>query len=138
MIDSVLIDPETFQGMIFKGARERKKYVEGQNVPDDEKEQQHKDGVPVWTVELTVQTWRVDRSGRHQSRDIKVNVPSPDNPADRFEWGTPVRLEGLTFGVTAKREKCQCGQSSGYILWLTANSIEAAANARKSHVASAA
>jgi hypothetical protein len=123
MIDSVKVAPDTFESAIFLGSEERKEYVEGGNIPHDQKKQQiNKDGVPVWTLKLYVTTWR------GLERQVKVNVPSPNNPADQFSKGELVELSGVEFGVTPKRE------GGGYILWLKADRIESAAG-RKSAAA---
>jgi hypothetical protein len=112
VIDSVKVDPRTFDSVIFLGSEERKEYVEGQNIPHNQKKQKYnKDGVPVWSVKLYATTWR------GLERQVKVNVASPDDPAERFSKGELVTLSDVEFGVTPKRE------GGGYTVWLNAGGI---------------
>ena len=109
MIDSVKVDASTFDSVIFLGSEERKEYVEGQNIPHNQKKQQYtKDGVPIWTLKLYVTTWR------GLERQVKVNVAAEVDPGERFAKGELVTLSGIEFGVTPKRE------GTGYIIWLKA------------------
>lgn len=126
MIDSVKVDAGTFDSVIFLGSEERKEFVEGGNIPHNQKKQQvTKEGVPVWTVKLYATTWR------GLERQVKVNVPARENPGDRLGKGELVTLSDVEFGVTPKRE------GGGYIVWLRAGSIEPATG-RKSAAVSAA
>jgi hypothetical protein len=113
VIDSVKVDPHTFDSVIFLGSEERKEYVEGQNIPHNQKKQKYnKDGVPVWSVKLYATTWR------GLERQVKVNVASPDDPAERLSKGELVALSDVEFGVTPKRE------GGGYTVWLNAGGIQ--------------
>jgi hypothetical protein len=115
VIDSVKVDPGTFESVIFLGSEERKEYVEGQNIPHNEKKQQYtKDGVPIWTLKLYVTTWR------GLERQVKVNVAAADDPAEQFAKGELVTLSDIEFGVTPKRE------GNGYVIWLKAGAVESA------------
>jgi len=116
MFNSVKVDPSSFTTLIYLQSFERKEYVEGGNVPDDQKPQKrNKDGVPVWTVELTAVPWR----GR--SRTIRVNVASNDDPSDRLSAGELVQLVDAEFGVTPKD-----GNDGGYSIWMIAQGVEPA------------
>lgn len=133
MFNSVKVDPANFQAMAFCQSRPRKEFVEGENIPDDQKAQKHtKDGVPVWTVEVTA----VPAAG--YTRTIRVNVPSEIDPAERFQPLEQVVLSDMEYGVAARRNKCELCGNSGYSLWMTAGSIEPATATRPHTVSSVA
>ena len=115
MINSVKVDPATFKGLVFLQSFERKEFVQGANIPNEQKQQKRtKDGVPVWTVELSA------IPARGMSRTIRVNLPSPEDPGQRFEAGSQVQLVDMEFGVTPKRD------NSGFTIWMTAGGIDPA------------
>lgn len=128
VIDSVKVDAATFDSVIFLGSEERKEYVDGQNIPHNQKKQQYtKDGVPVWTIKVYATTWR------GLERQVKINVPAQTDPGERFSKGELVTLSNIEFGVTPKRE------GNGYIIWLRAGNIEpATAGARRPSAAAVA
>jgi hypothetical protein len=113
MIDSVRVAPDTFASLTFLGSSERKEFVQGQNIPYNQKKQQVKDGVPVWTVQLAVSTWR----NAQRARVIKVNIPCQEDPGQRFGTGELVELQNAVYGVTPNRE------GNGYAIWMTAEGI---------------
>lgn len=113
MIDSWKVDPSTFDSVIFLGSEERKEYVEGRNIPHNEKKQQYsKDGVPIWTLKLYVTTWR------GLERQTKVNIAAEEDPGERFAKGELVALTDMEAGVTPKRE------GGGFVTWMKAGGIE--------------
>jgi hypothetical protein len=113
MLDNWLIDADTFASITFLGATERKEFVEDKNIPYNNRPQKrNKDNVPVWTVTLAVADWR----GR--GTVMKLNMPSPQNPADSIGAGEKVELVRPVAGVTPKRE------GNGYIVWMTADDIK--------------
>jgi hypothetical protein len=118
VIDSVKVAPETFDSLIFLGSEEKKEYVEGQNIPRDQKHQQldKATGLPLWSVKLYVTTWR------GLERQVKVNVPAAEDPAERFAKGELVALWDAEAGVTPKRE------GNGYTIWMKAARIDVAAD----------
>jgi hypothetical protein len=129
MINSVLVDPATFKSVIFMGSEQRKQYVEGGNVPHDEKPQQRDKatGLPVWRCRLDVVPWR----GRPEGFTMRVNVVSEHDPADRFIRGQEVELKDMEYGFTPKDE------GGGLIIWLRAGGIESVGTtASKSHAVS--
>lgn len=115
MFDSVKVDPATFASVIFLGSEERKEFVEGQNIPHNQKRQATtKEGVPVWTLKLYAENWR------GLERQLKVNVAMADDPAERFGRGEPVTLSDVEYGVTPKRE------GNGFVVWFRAGTVKSA------------
>ncbi|GAA5158205.1 hypothetical protein GCM10023321_37680 [Pseudonocardia eucalypti] len=118
MFDTVRVSPDTFQSVMFMSSQPRKEFTRDRNVRDEDKPQKcTKDGVPLWSVQVAVVTWR------GKSELLMVTVPLSDDPATTFTTGDPVTLPGLVFGVTAKRE-------GGFVTWCSADDVRLAASAR--------
>lgn len=125
VFDTVKVAPETFKSVMFMAASARKEYVQGSRMRDEDKPQKRTaDGVPLWSVQIAAINWR------GKSELIGVTVPMHDSPAEKFQAGDPVRLTGLVFGVTAKRD------GGGYVTWCSADGVDPANAAPKAAAAS--
>lgn len=115
MLDTVKVGADTFKSVMFMSATARKEFVQGSRVRDEDKPQKRTaDGMPLWSVQVAAINWR------GKSELVSVTVPTHDNPADKFQAGDPVRLSGLVFGVTAKRD------GGGFVTWCSADGIDPA------------
>ena len=115
MLNTVKVAPETFRSVLFMGSAERKEFTED-NRPNRDKPQKRdkQTGLPVWSVQVAAIDWR------GTSNLLTVGVPLADDPAGKFTPGQPVELDGLTFGVTPKRN------GGGYTTWQSADGINPA------------
>ncbi len=123
MLDTVRVAADTFSSMVFMGSQERKEFTRDNRPQVDKAQKRNIDGVPLWSVQIAVVNWR----GTPQL--LGVTIPMFDSPADKFTVGQPVRLTGLVFGVTPKRD-------SGFVTWCSADDMAVVqANARPAAVA---
>lgn len=115
MFDAVKVAPETFRSpLMYTGSRPKRQFVDGQNIPDDQKPQaMTADGLPKWTVTVSAEHWRPNRD----AEQLAVTVALADDPATKFQRGQMVEFVGLTFGVNHIRK------TGGYSLWFSAEGI---------------
>ena len=96
MLDRILVDTKSFVGMMLRDC-EQKTQRKDRDIPNSEQVPAlDKNGVPKWTVYLSVET----RSSfdKKQYNDIEVTVTSPKNPVEGIPMGSYVTVEGLTQG----------------------------------------
>lgn len=113
-MDTVLVSPETFTSMMFMSSQPKKEFTRERMTDAEKPQKKTKDGVPVWSVQVAAVTWR------GKSELITVSVPAHTDPAADYQPGVPVYLQGLMFGVTAKRE------GGGFTIWCSAEALQSA------------
>ena len=112
VFDTVRVAPETFKGVMFMSCQQRKEFVQGARMRDEDKPQKRTaEGVPIWSVQVAAINWR------GKSELITVSLPMHDDPLSKFSPGQPVELVGLVFGVTTKRD------GGGFVTWCSADGI---------------
>lgn len=113
VFDTVKVSPDTFKSVMFMGSVARTEWSENRQRGEDKRQKFTRDGLPIWAVKVAATNWR------DQSDMLSVTVAAPSNPGESFAPGQLVDFEGLTFGVTAKRD-------GGYVTWSSADSLTAA------------
>ena len=111
VLDKVKVAPETFKSVLFMGSAVKREFTEA-NMPNRDKPQKvdTATGLPVWSVKFAAITWQ------GASDLLTVNIPMPDDPAQKFTPGQPVELVGHVLGITTKR-------SGSYSIWQNADGI---------------
>lgn len=112
VFDTVKVAPETFRSVMFMSSNARKEFTRDRVRDEDKPQKRTQDGVALWSVSLAAVNWR------GKSELINVTVPMYDDPAQKFQVGDPVRLAGLTFGVSPKRD------GGGFVTWCSADAVE--------------
>lgn len=112
VFDTVKVSPDTFSSVMFMGCIARTEWSENRRAGEEKRQKFTRDGVPVWSVKVAATNWR------DQSDMLSVTVAAPSNPGQEFAPGQLVQFDGLTFGVSAKRD-------GGYVTWSSADAVVA-------------
>lgn len=113
VFDTVKVSPDTFKSVMFMGVVARTEWSDTRRQGEDKPQKFTRDGVPVWSVKVAATNWR------DQSDMLSVTVAAHASPGDSFAPGQLVEFDGLTFGVTGKRD-------GGYVTWSSADAVVAA------------
>ncbi len=114
MPDIIVDVPKTYVGMMLRGCEPK---TQRKNKEDQNSEQVpalDKNGVPKWTVYLSVET--KSAFNKKQFSDMEVTVTSPKNPCEGME-GSYVTVEGLTLGMMP------IGKGKAVTIFYTADAI---------------
>ncbi len=96
MLDRILVDMKTFVGVMLRDCEAKTQRKDKENQNSELVPAQDKNGVPKWTVYLSVETRSL--FDKKQYTDIEVTVTSPRNPCEGLN-GSYVTVEGLTLGM---------------------------------------
>src|SRR6266581_6343851 len=97
MLDRIVVDvAQTFVGVMLRGCEPKMQRKERDNPNSEQVPAQDKNGVPKWTVYLSVET--KSSFGKKQFDEIEVTVTSPKSPVESIPMGSYVTIEGLTQG----------------------------------------
>lgn len=97
MLDRVVVNvAKTFVGVMLRGCEQKMQRKERENPNSEMVPAQDKNGVPKWTVYLSVET--KSSFDKRQFDELEVTVTSPKNPCEGLPMGSAVTVEGLTQG----------------------------------------
>jgi hypothetical protein len=97
MLDRVVVDvPATFDGIMLRGCEPKMQRKEKDNPNSEQVPAQDKNGVPKYTVYLSVET--KSSFDKKQFDEMEVTVTSPRNPVEGIPMGSYVTIERLTEG----------------------------------------
>ncbi len=96
MPDIVVDVPNTFVGMMLRGCEQKTQRKDRENPNSEMVPAQDKNGVPKYTVYLSVET--KSSFGKKQFDEMEVTLTSPKNPVESIPMGSYVIVEGLTQG----------------------------------------
>ncbi len=115
MPDIVVDVPNTFEGMMLRGCEQKTQRKDRENPNSEMVPAQDKNGVPKWTVYLSVET--KSSFGKKQFDEMEVTLTSPKNPVESIPMGSYVTVEGLTQG------QMPIGKGKAVTLFYTAEAI---------------
>jgi len=96
-LDHVVVDvAQTFVGMMLRGCEPKMQRKDRENPNSEMVPALDKNGVPKWTVYLSVET--KSAFDKKQFSDLEITVTSPRNPVEGVAMGSYVSVEGLTQG----------------------------------------
>ncbi len=96
MLDRVVVDvAATFVGIMLRGCEPKMQRKDKDNPNSEQVPAQDKNGVPKWTVYLSVET--KSSFDKRQFDEMEVTVTSPKNPCEGMN-GSEVKIEGLIQG----------------------------------------
>jgi ABC-type lipoprotein release transport system permease subunit len=95
-MDIVVDVPNTFVGVMLRGCEPKMQRKERDNPNSEQVPAQDKNGVPKYTVYLSVET--KSSFGKKQFDEIEVTVTSPKNPCEGIPNGSEVNIERLIEG----------------------------------------
>ena len=97
MLDRVVADvPATCDGIMLRGCEQKTQRKDRENPNSEMVPALDKNGVPKYTVYLSVET--KSSFGKKQFHEIEVTVTSPKNPGEGLD-GKYVTVVGLTLGM---------------------------------------
>ena len=96
MLDLVVDVAATFVGVMLRGCEPKMQRKDKENPNSEMVPAQDKNGVPKWTVYLSVET--KSSFGKKQFDEMEVTVTSPKSPVESIPMGSYVTIEGLTQG----------------------------------------
>src|SRR6266567_2694766 len=115
MLDLVVDVPNTFVGVMLRGCEPKMQRKERDNPNSEQVPAQDKNGVPKWTVYLSVET--KSSFGKKQFDEIEVTVTNPKSPVESIPMGSYVTVERLTQG------QMPIGKGKAVTLFYTAEAI---------------
>jgi hypothetical protein len=115
MPDIVVDVPNTFVGMMLRGCEQKTQRKDRENPNSEMVPAQDKNGVPKYTVYLSVETKSAFE--KKQFSDLEITVTSPKNPVESIPMGSYVTVEGLTQG------QMPIGKGKAVTLFYTAAAI---------------
>jgi ABC-type lipoprotein release transport system permease subunit len=115
MLDLVVNVPSTFVGIMLRGCEPKMQRKERDNPNSEQVPALDKNGVPKFTVYLSVET--KSSFGKKQFDEIEVTITSPRNPCEGIPNGSEVTIEGLIEG------RMLIGKGKAVTTFLTADAI---------------
>ena len=117
MPDIVVDVPNTFKGMMLRGCEQKTQRKDRENPNSEMVPALDKNGVPKWTVYLSVET--KSSFGKKQFDELELTVTSPKNPceSESIQMGSYVTVVGLTQG------QMPIGKGKAVTLFYTAEAI---------------
>ena len=115
MLDLVVDVPNTFVGVMLRGCEPKMQRKERDNPNSEQVPAQDKNGVPKWTVYLSVET--KSSFGKKQFDEIEVTVTNPKNPCESIPNGSEVEIERLIEG------RMPFGKGKAVTIFYTADAI---------------
>ena|SRR2546430_3559709 len=97
MLDRIPVAPEAFVGMMLRGCEPKTQRKDRENPNSEQVPAIDKNGVPKWTVYLSVET--KSSFDKRQFDDIEVTLTSPKNPCEGIPDRSDVTIVGLTLGM---------------------------------------
>ena len=95
MSERIVVDvPKTYEGMMLRGCEQKTQRKDKDNPNSEMVPAQDKNGVPKWTVYLSVET--KSSFGKKLFEEMEATVTSPKNPCESIPVGSYVTPEGLT------------------------------------------
>jgi hypothetical protein len=115
MPDIVVDVPNTFEGMMLRGCEQKTQRKDRENPNSEMVPAQDKNGVPKWTVYLSVET--KSSFGKKQFDEMEVTLTSPKNPCESIPMGSYVTVERLIEG------RMPIGKGKAVTVFYTAEAI---------------
>jgi len=97
MLDRIVVDAKTFVGVMLRYCEPKTQRKDRENPNSEQVPAHDKNGVPKWTVMLSIET--LSPFGKRQHVDIEVTVTSPKNPCEGIAERSDVSVVGLTLGM---------------------------------------
>jgi hypothetical protein len=115
MPDIVVDVPNTFVGMMLRGCEQKTQRKDRENPNSEMVPALDKNGVPKWTVYLSVET--KSSFNKKQFNEMEVTVTSSKNPSESIPNGSYVTIEGLIQG------QMSIGKGKAVTVFYTAEAI---------------
>src|SRR6266571_4764394 len=97
MLDRIVVDvAQTFVGVMLRGCEQKMQRKDRENPNSEQVPAQDKNGVPKWTVYLSVETKSL--FDKKQFDELEITITSPKNPVEGITNGSDVNIVGLTEG----------------------------------------
>jgi hypothetical protein len=97
MLDRIPVDAKALVGVMLRYCEPKTQRKDRENPNSEQVPALDKNGVPKWTVILSIET--LSPFGKRQHDDIEVTVTNPKNPCDGIAERSDVSVVGLTLGM---------------------------------------
>jgi hypothetical protein len=97
MLDRIPVDAKALVGVMLRYCEPKTQRKDRENPNSEQVPALDKNGVPKWTVILSIET--LSPFGKRQHDDIEVTVTSPKNPCEGIAERSDVSVVGLTLGM---------------------------------------